>query len=146
MRHRPSSRLILLDPTGRVLLFRFAFTQGALIGQTYWATPGGGVQAGETFEQAAQRELEEETGLVVNVVDREISRREFVLELPSGEHVIAVERFFLVRTVARNISDDLWTDHEKEVMTAHHWWSLEELAQSSETIFPENLLELLRAL
>ncbi len=146
MRRRPSSRLLLLDPSGRVLLFRFAFTKGALSGQTYWATPGGGVETGETFEQAAIRELEEETGLLVDAVGNEITRREYVLQLPDGEFVMADERFFMVRTFERTISDALWSDHEKEVMTAHRWWSQEELALSADTIYPENLLELICAL
>jgi len=146
MRHRPSSRLILLDPSGRVLLFRFSFTKGSLIGQSYWATPGGAVEDGETFEQAAIRELEEETGLVVETVGGEISRREFKFQLPNGEYVIADEHFFMVQTAERKISDKQWSVHEKDVMVAHHWWSRDELAQTSETIFPENLLELIQAI
>jgi 8-oxo-dGTP pyrophosphatase MutT (NUDIX family) len=46
-----------------VLLFRFLHKEGALVGQDFWATTGGGVEEGETFEQAAIRELGEETGI-----------------------------------------------------------------------------------
>jgi len=31
--------------------------------RTYWTFPGGAVETGETFEQAAVREVKEETGL-----------------------------------------------------------------------------------
>ena len=65
MRRRRSARLLIIEPAGRVLLVRFVFKKGALAGEDYWATPGGGVEEGETFEQAAIRELREETGIRV---------------------------------------------------------------------------------
>jgi 8-oxo-dGTP diphosphatase len=98
MRGRPSARLLILDPSGRILLFRFVFTNGVLAGQDYWATPGGGVEEGETFEQAAIRELREETGIRLEDIGPEVARRELVLLLPDGERVIADERYFLVQS------------------------------------------------
>lgn len=104
---------------------------------------GGGVEDGETFEQAAIRELEEETGIRVRDIGLEVGRREFVLQLHNGERVMADERFFLVKLTAASLSRDGWTAQEVEVMADHRWWSLDELAQTSATIWPENLLAML---
>jgi hypothetical protein len=68
-----------------------------------------------------------------------------VLQLHNGERVMADERFFLVKLTAASLSRDGWTAQEVEVMADHRWWSLDELAQSSATIWPENLLAMLNA-
>jgi 8-oxo-dGTP diphosphatase len=89
---------LIIEPAGRVLLFRFVFKKGALAGEDYWATPGGGVEEGETFEQAAIRELRKETGIRVESVGPQVGQREFVLQLSDGEHVVADERISTSRS------------------------------------------------
>jgi 8-oxo-dGTP diphosphatase len=145
MRRRPSARLLILDSAGRLLLFRFVHKTGALAGEDYWATPGGAVEDGETFEQAAARELEEETGMRRDDVGPQVGRREFVLQLPDGERVLTDERFFVVAARNEALSRAGWTADEVEVMAEHRWWSPRELACTSETVWPENLLAMLDA-
>ena len=143
-RRRPSSRLLVLDQAHRLLLFRFSHRTGVLAGQDYWATPGGGLQAGETFGEAAIRELREETGIMVRVVEGPIAQREFTLQMPDGEQVVADERFFVVRVGARTVSPDKWTTRESEVMVEHRWWTAADVEATDAMVWPDNLPHMLR--
>ena len=145
MRRRLSARFLILNDAGQVLLFRFVHKRGPLAGQDFWATPGGGVEEGETLEQAAVRELAEETGLRRGDLGAEIAHREVVLQLPDGEHAISDERYFVVRVADDVLSWESWTDFEREVMVEHRWWSRRELLQTEATVWPENLAEMLDA-
>jgi 8-oxo-dGTP pyrophosphatase MutT (NUDIX family) len=144
MRRRPSSRLLVVDPAGLVLLFRFSHRDGALAGQSFWATPGGGLEDGESFEQAAVRELREETGIAVDRVDLPVAERLFEMTMPDGERVLAEERLYLVRTDDAALSKDGWTELEHAVMAEHRWWSVADLEATAETVYPDDLAEILR--
>lgn len=139
MRARPSSRLLVIDSEDRLLLFKFEHKTGPLAGQTFWATPGGGVDAGESYAEAACRELLEETGLRVHDPGPEIGRRHVTFQTPDGEMVEADERFFLIKPDTTQISSQHWTDLERAVMAEHRWWSSDELRSTADQIWPENL-------
>ena len=55
-------RAIVVDEKGWVLLVKHTY-------EDYWYIPGGGVKKGETFEQAIRRELLEETGYEINIIE-----------------------------------------------------------------------------
>ena len=127
----------------RLLLFRFVHKTGALEGEDYWATPGGGLEPGETFAEAAVRELKEETGISAICVGDPIARREFVLRLRDGEEVMADEQFFIVTVTDQAVHRDCWTPQEIEVIHDHKWWSAAELKSTNEVVWPDNLTEML---
>ena len=142
MRRRPSARLIVREPGGRILLFRFEFILNTGKHQNFWGTPGGGVDEGESYEQAAARELREETGLIAPI-GREILHREAQFTTPDNVQVIADERFYLVETTLFEPHPGEWTDLERSILKEWRWWSEQELFETPDQIWPEDLVELL---
>ncbi len=61
---RPAAAAVVTDHEGRILLVRRRFPPEA----GGWCLPGGLAEAGEGPEEAARREVREETGLEVSVV------------------------------------------------------------------------------
>ena len=143
MRERPSSRLLVIDSEQRLLLFRFEHKAGPLAGQAFWATPGGGVDTGESYEDAARRELLEETGLRIDELGPQVGQRTAEFQTPAGEMVTADERFFLVQVDQLAVSDNRWTKLERDVMTEHRWWSASDLRSTADQVWPEDLPSIL---
>lgn len=141
-RRRLASRILLISSTDRLLLFKIQYKTGALAGMSYWATPGGQLRKDESFETAAARELNEETGVEVRSVGPCISHREFPWRMPDGEDVLAIENYYLVRADADQCSSDFWGSEERGAISEVRWWSQAELAQCEEDFYPPNLMRL----
>ncbi|PZP15388.1 MAG: DNA mismatch repair protein MutT [Sphingomonas hengshuiensis] len=135
---RPAARIILLDPSGRVLLFRFDPDDRP----PFWCTPGGALDPGEDYPSAARRELREETGLDLDP-GPEIARRQVEFITIEGVPVSADERYFLIRAPGDAIDTGGHTALEQRVMTRWRWFSLAELAALDEHYFHEDLAELI---
>lgn len=137
---RRASRLILLDGQQRVLLFRHARTKG----KAFWAPPGGGLETGETFEEAAWREGREELGLTRFTLKRVWERvTDFVyIDRLVHQH----EWFFLIEGELPTISSDEEKVHRQEGILEMRWWTTAEIESTSEPVFPEELASELRKL
>jgi 8-oxo-dGTP diphosphatase len=140
---RPTARWLILDGQGRVLLFRFVYADGPIAGTTFWATPGGAVDPGETYEEAARRELFEETGLRVSDVGPQVARRVVSFRLPDGRMSRVDQRFFLLHAEPFDLSPAGWTEEERRVLAEHRWWTAADIRVASETIWPQDLADLI---
>ena len=138
---RPAARILLMDQAGRVLLFRFV----AADRPPFWATPGGAVDPGERYTEAARRELVEETGIHADP-GPEIFQRLVEFVTLEGVPVTADERYFLIRTDTAEIDTTRHTELEQRVMQHWQWFDREAITAHHELIYPEDLAEILGSL
>jgi 8-oxo-dGTP pyrophosphatase MutT (NUDIX family) len=110
---------------------------------TWWITPGGGLGEDESHEEAARREVFEETGLRDPGLGPCVWVREHVYSW-RGRRYRQQERFFLARVDAFEPRAALFTDEEVELVREHRWWTAAEIEASDEVFAPRRLGRLLR--
>lgn len=137
---RPTARVLLLDADDRILLLRgrLPFRPDS---PSSWFTVGGAVEPGETFLEAAAREILEETGIADFRLGPVVWLREGVLSIPDPVHFD--EQYIVARCAAAHPSRDGWNAVEREFVDDIRWWTLQELAVTPDIVFPPGLAELL---
>ncbi|MFE9612560.1 NUDIX hydrolase [Streptomyces sp. NPDC006012] len=143
---RRVARVVLLDPSDRILLLHGHEPDDPA--DDWWFTPGGGLEGEETREQAAMRELAEETGITDVELGPVLWRRQCSFPF-AGRRWNQDEWYYLARTARTPQRDPgalALTELERRSVAGARWWTCRELARAHETVYPTRLAELLRTL
>jgi 8-oxo-dGTP pyrophosphatase MutT (NUDIX family) len=114
-----SSGAVVMNADGRILLLRRA-------DEDIWGLPKGTVEPGETLEEAALREVREETGLEVRLV-RPLSEVHYSFYWPpDATNVAKTVTYFLAEPVAGEVQPEEGFDEGRwvtraEAMRLLHW-------------------------
>ncbi|WP_327373910.1 NUDIX hydrolase [Streptomyces sp. NBC_01216] len=140
---RRVARVVLLDPEDRILLLHGH--EPADPTRTWWFTPGGGLEGSETREEAALRELAEETGITDVTLGPVLWRRVCSFDF-DGRRWNQDEWYYLARTTRTEAAPTALTELEERSVSGLRWWTSAELSATRETVYPTRLAGLLRTL
>ncbi|MET9631643.1 NUDIX domain-containing protein [Lentzea sp. NPDC006480] len=138
---RIGGRVLLLDADDRVLLVHACDPHDR--GHHWWELPGGGLDEGEKPEDAALREVAEETGIIIPSLGRKLWIRESRFHYKGRDHH-REDHVFLGRITDTAPKVALKpTENEKAGLIERRWWSAAELRQCTDKLLPARLPALL---
>lgn len=139
VRTRRAVRVIVVSHDDRVLLFEDS--DPGIPGVTWWVTPGGGMDPGETERQTAIREVAEETGCALSEDDLvgPLATR-YAVHGYSDQVLEQSESFYLARVGLFEIDTSAHTEEEQITLQGHRWWTRAEIEADSAWIWPAQLL------
>lgn len=103
---------------------------------------GGRVEDGEDVLTAALREAREETGRDDIRIGPAVWYGEQILAI-AGQPTLFKETFVVAHAARSEVTDARWSAAERAIIREVRWWSLDEIAETADTILPSVLAELL---
>jgi 8-oxo-dGTP pyrophosphatase MutT (NUDIX family) len=141
---RTAARVLVVDESGAVLLLQGCDPAHRDRG-SWWFTPGGGLDPGETPEDGARRELREETGFEAGGLGAVVYRRTVEFDFEDVAYRQR-ESFYCIRVPRFTVDASGRSDLEGRAVLGHRWWTIDELQRTGETIHPPQLAEMLAGL
>ncbi|MCU0274693.1 MAG: NUDIX domain-containing protein [Acidimicrobiales bacterium] len=138
---RPAARVVLLDREGRIFLVN---SEDPIDPRKppWWEIPGGGVDAGESSEDAARRELYEETGISDVEMGPCIWTQHVEFDF-GGYHFDSRERIHVAWCDGGDYRPKHLEALEAAAFLGARWWPLDELMASEVPVLPTRLREFL---
>jgi 8-oxo-dGTP pyrophosphatase MutT (NUDIX family) len=137
--YRPSAKVLLIDEDGRLLLLSGIDRTKPDVAP-WWLAVGGGIEPGESPEQTAVRETFEETGLAIGHPGRVVFTHRHTWDFEGTEYD-QEEWYFVVHTGHFDPSPQAWTEVESATIRGHRWWSVAELRETTEAVYPEGIAD-----
>ena len=143
-RRRHAARVIVLDDEERVLLLHTC--DPARPGLQWLELPGGRIEGDEPAEDAARRELYEETGLAVTRLGASVATVDAEFEFDGRKHVQR-ESIFVVRVPRFEPTLTAPEDErERAAHLGHRWWRADDGIPDGVRLHPPELPQLLKGL
>lgn len=143
---RDNARAFIINEENEILLERFIFSFTGKE-KVLWVTPGGGVEANESFKEALERELFEELGIEVDIEGEPILTLDIPFNGREGKF-ISHEVYYLIHLPSDTIvTFENMEEGEKDTFLDLKWWGLEELKNGDFEFEPnEEILHLLETI